>query len=365
MARLFLCGDVMTGRGIDQIMRHPVDSQLHEPAVQSALDYVALAERASGPIPRAVPPEYVWGEALDELALVRPDLRIVNLETSVTRSAQWLPKGINYRMSPGNASCLAAAGIDCCVLANNHVLDWGRAGLLETVETLQKLRIRTAGAGATGAEAAAPAILDLPQGGRVLVFGYATHSSGVPPDWAARPGRPGVNRLPDLSRASVAEVVRQVAAVCRPGDITAASIHWGGNWGYEVPEEHRSFAHAVIAEAGVDIVHGHSSHHPRPIEVHDGKLVLYGCGDFLNDYEGISGYESYRDDLVLMYFPELDASGRIVRLVLTPMQIHEFRLRRPSDADVAWLGDRLSQVSAPFGTRLVPSGDGRFTLAWR
>jgi poly-gamma-glutamate synthesis protein (capsule biosynthesis protein) len=51
------------------------------------------------------------------------------------RSDDRANKGINYRMSPENAECLAAAGIDCCVLANNHVLDWGRSGLKERWQT--------------------------------------------------------------------------------------------------------------------------------------------------------------------------------------------------------------------------------------
>ena len=78
---------------------------------------------------------------------MQPDARIINLETAVTRSSDRANKGINYRMSPENAGCLAAAKIDCCLLANNHVLDWGRAGLLETLTTLQKLNVKAAGAG--------------------------------------------------------------------------------------------------------------------------------------------------------------------------------------------------------------------------
>ncbi len=77
-------------------------------------------------------PSNVWGAALDELNRARPDVRIINLETSITRSKEFETKGINYRMSPENADCLAAAAIDCCVLANNHILDFGRRGLLDT-----------------------------------------------------------------------------------------------------------------------------------------------------------------------------------------------------------------------------------------
>jgi len=121
---LFLCGDVMTGRGIDQILRHPCEPRLHESYLADANDYVRLAEGVSGPIPRSVDDAHIWGDALDEFARMRPDMRIVNLETAVTQSEDWLPKGINYRMHPANVGCLEAAAIDCCVLANNHVLDW-------------------------------------------------------------------------------------------------------------------------------------------------------------------------------------------------------------------------------------------------
>src|SRR3977135_1521224 len=84
VARLFLCGDVMTGRGIDQIMPHPCDPLLHESYVKSSRDYIRLAEQVNGRIPRAVKLSYVWGAALQELTRVQPDVRIINLETSIT-----------------------------------------------------------------------------------------------------------------------------------------------------------------------------------------------------------------------------------------------------------------------------------------
>ena len=126
-----------------------------------ATDYVHLAEVANRPIPRGVHPSYLWGAALNEFDRMRPDARIINLETSITRSEDYAHKGINYRMSPENADCLKAAAIDCCVLGNNHVLDWGRRGLLDTLVTLKHLQIKTAGAGRNLSEASAPAVLDI------------------------------------------------------------------------------------------------------------------------------------------------------------------------------------------------------------
>ena len=189
----------MCGRGIDQVLAHPCSPEI----------YVRLAEQANGPIPRRNGSSYVWGAALGQLERMQPDARIINLETAVTRSHDRVNKGINYRMSPENAGCLAAAGIDCCVLANNHVLDWGRAGLLETLTVLQKLKVKVTGAGRYDREARAPAVLNLANA-RLLIFSFGSTSSGIPLEWAATPDAPGVNLLPDLSEASASEVAHQL-----------------------------------------------------------------------------------------------------------------------------------------------------------
>jgi poly-gamma-glutamate synthesis protein (capsule biosynthesis protein) len=139
--KIFLCGDVMLGRGIDQVLPEPCPPRLYEDYMHSAVGYLDLAEKANGPIPRPVDFAYVWGAALEELSRAKPRARIINLETTITRSESYEPKGINYRMSPENAGSLASASIDCCVLANNHVLDWGLAGLRDTLARLHELGI--------------------------------------------------------------------------------------------------------------------------------------------------------------------------------------------------------------------------------
>lgn len=362
---LFLCGDVMTGRGIDQILPHPGDPRLYESYVKSAAGYVELAEKLNGPINKPVAFNYPWGDALGELQRRRPDLRIINLETSVTRSDKAVPKGINYRMNPDNFPCITAAGIDCCVLANNHVLDWGEAGLRETLETIEHAGIAVAGAGRDSDAAARPAVLALPGRGRVLVYAFGCEDSGVPREWVAATRHPGVNVLPDLSRDSARKVAVRVQAYRQPDDLVLVSLHWGGNWGYAIPAEHRRFAHALIDARGADIVYGHSSHHPRPLEVYKGKLILYGCGDFLNDYEGIQGYESYRDDLVLMYLPVLRAGdGSLARLAMVPFQIRNISLHRASGGDAAWLAGVLDRESQRFGARVSLEADNTLSLGW-
>lgn len=363
---LFLCGDVMTGRGIDQILPQPSDPALYEHHVKSALDYVALAEKANGSIPRSVAPDYIWGDALAVLDRVRPDVRIVNLETSVTTSDDWQPKGINYRMNVANVSCLNAAGIDCCVLANNHVLDWGHSGLGDTLDTLRAAGIQTAGAGRDGAEAARPAAIDVAGNGRVLVYAFGATDSGIPRRWAASGREPGVNLLPDLSRRRAARLAQEIAQARRTRDIVVVSIHWGGNWGYGVPAAHRAFAHRLIDEGGADIIHGHSSHHPKGIEVYKSKPILYGCGDFLNDYEGIGGYEEYRDDLALMYLVTFDfAAGTLRRLWMMPLQIRQFRLNGAAPDDADWLCHVADREARKFGGHVCRTAVDRFDLRLR
>jgi poly-gamma-glutamate synthesis protein (capsule biosynthesis protein) len=363
---LFLAGDVMTGRGIDQILPYPGDPTIHEPYLKSAKKYVEIAEEANGPIAAPVGFPYIWGDSIAELERAAPDVRIINLETSITGSDDyWEDKEIHYRMNPKNIACLTAAKIDFCSLANNHILDWGYSGLAETLESLRKAKVKFAGAGPNLEEAGAPAVMEVHGKGRVIIFSLGAGSSGIPLQWGALENKAGVNLLPDLSLQTIQSIKEKVRAVKKEKDIVVASIHWGRNWGYEVSPGQVSFAHGLIEEAGVDLIHGHSSHHVKGIELYRGKLILYGCGDFLNDYEGIRGYEVYRDDLTLMYFARLDpATGRVAQLWMFPMQIKQFRLSRASATDARWLQEVLNREGEKFGTRVRLDEEGALRLPW-
>ena len=110
-------------------------------------------------------------------------------------------------------------------------------------------------------------------------------------------------------------------------------------------------------------MHGHSSHHVKTAEIHSDRLVLYGCGDFLNDYEGISGYEVFRSDLRLMYLPAIDPRrGQLVEARLVPMRVTRFRLNRGAEADAEWLCDLLNRLGVPLGTRGELAPDHTLTL---
>jgi poly-gamma-glutamate capsule biosynthesis protein CapA/YwtB (metallophosphatase superfamily) len=363
---LCLGGDVMTGRGIDQIQRHRCDPRLYEPWVHDARDYRRLAEQANGPIPAPVDPAYCWGEALAEIEARQPDLRLINLETAITaRGAPWPGKGIHYRMHPDNLGMLTAARPDCCVLANNHVLDWGREGLDDTLAVLAQAGIAHAGAGPDAAAAEAPAVLPLPGGGRLLVFARATADSGVMEDWPATAQRSGVALLDGLGEASAQAFAAEVARWRRPGDLVLLSVHWGGNWGADVPAPQRRFARRLVDLGAVDLVHGHSSHHARAPEVWRGRLIVYGCGDLINDYEGIGREGPYDPAAVCLWFPRLARDGALQGLEVVPLRLRRLQLVR-ADAEARHsLRALLLHDSARTGIALADQADSSWRVGWR
>ena len=169
--------------------------------------------------------------------------------------------------------------------------------------------------------------------------------------------------LKDLSDETVHHIGERVQEFKEKEDIVLVSIHWGGNWGYAIPTEQIDFAHKLIDEAGVDILHAHSSHHVKGIEIYKGKPVLYGCGDFLNDYEGIRSHEEYRNDLSLMYFVCIDpGTGKLVSLRMIPTQVRKFKVNLAKRADAEWLLDVLNRESKRFGTRIKLDEDNSFRL---
>ena len=356
MTVIFLTGDVMTGRAVDQLLPHPGDPTLRESVVTDARTYIKLAEQTNGPIPAPIDYAWPWGEALDIVEQFAPDVRLLNLETSITAGGEFARgKGVHYRMHPDNVGCLTAIRPDACALANNHILDFGYQGLTDTLQTLDRAGIRSAGAGLDVGEAERPAVV-----GRVVIASCGMGSSGIPHGWAATGRRPGVAYVSDMSDRSASAVADRVLELKGPGDIAVVSIHWGSNWGYGVDSAQIRFAHRLI-DAGVDVVHGHSSHHPRPIEVYRGRLIMYGCGDTIDDYEGIGAFEAFRHELRLLYFASVETAGFVLQMV--PMRMRRMRLERAPDEDAEWLRATVEEMSERFGTHINNVPDGVLTVA--
>src|SRR5271166_5045835 len=236
LVKVMMGGDVMLGRGVDQILPHPGEPELREPYVRDARGYVRLAERVNGLIARPVDWAWPWGEVLEILNEAAVDVRLINLETTITADGQFADrKPVCYRMHPDNLPALTALRPDVCALANNHILDFGYQGLTDTVTALDRAGIQGVGAGADLLTARRPAVVSAHGEHRVLVGSVAMKSAGVPESWAAHYHRPGVWLIRDPSlREAADEVAAGVLAHKIDGDVAIVSVHWGSNWGYAI-----------------------------------------------------------------------------------------------------------------------------------
>jgi poly-gamma-glutamate synthesis protein (capsule biosynthesis protein) len=365
----------MTGQGIAPLM--PTAGAPLRRSMRSALDYVhdagasppsAGSDAADGghpdTLPRPVCFEYPWGDALSLLRRETPDLCLANLEACITARGTPASPQIHARLSPQQLPVLAALGVQGVVLAGPHALDWGPHGLHDTLQCLRQAGIRGVGAGHDSIEAAEEAQWPLPGRGRLRLLAFGHASCGLAATAAAAERRPGINWLRDLDARAVAGIAARVGAQRREGDIVVVSLHWGAQWGYEVTREQRDFAQALVDVAGVDLVWGQASRHPRPIEVHHGRLILYGVGTFLKDAGLAAGHEQLRPELAALYLPRLATDGRLLDLRLWPLRVHLFRLKRACASEAQWLARALGAACRRHGTALAPRGDGSLRLDW-
>ena len=358
--RLMLVGDLMTGRGIDRILRWPLPAPPGLGA-REARRQLREAERANGPVPLRSGPDYVWGDALDAMAQLDAPLRLASLGTAITSATTaWAGKDTHLRMNPRHVDCLAAGGITACALASDHLLDWDYPGLRETLAALSEAGIAGAGAGLDAASALSPAIMATGPGARLLLFSWATPAAGIPAGWGATSTRPGIALLPGLGEADAREVKACVECHRKPGDLVVVSLHWGEREAADVSAAQRAFAHRLVDLGIVDVLHGHGARAPLPFEVYGDRLLLYACGDLIDDEEAMPVAEGQRADLGCLYVATLARrDGRVRMLEIQPLRRRRFRLERADAEAWIWLGRRLGLPSEDRG-----AGDDAPEIPW-
>lgn len=299
---------------------------------------------------KAMPPEEAWGDTLPHLA--QADLRIVNLECALTSHlGEWArtEKVFHFRADPGAVRVLQAARIDACALANNHILDYEKQGLLDTLQTLEAAGIRYAGAGVDAAEAAAPAIIET-RNCRVALLSFTDNE----PAFAAEAGNPGTNYLEvSLREETLARIANGIAkARVQGAGLVVLSNHWGANFVERPSARFRSFARRVI-ELGADIYHGHSAHICQGIEIHRGKPILYDTGNFIDDY---AVHPLLRNDRSCLFRVMFDG-GKLSRIELLPVSLNVAHVALARGEEFDAICARMEALSEEFGTQLKRRDD--------
>jgi poly-gamma-glutamate synthesis protein (capsule biosynthesis protein) len=283
-----------------------------------------------------------WGDTLPLFAAA--DVRICNLECSLTmeRDPASLPfKEFRFRSDPFNVAALRLAGIDAVSIANNHVADFGDAGLMDTVMTLDRADIAHSGAGAS-LELASAAAMVRSRAGSVAVLACTDNEPG----WEAGHDRPGVRYLPidPRDRRAVA-LIDDVRRLRSHVDVVVVSLHWGPNWDGSPPPEHISFARTII-DAGADIVFGHSPHIVRGIEVYRRRVIIYSAGDFVDDY-AVDPVE--HNDWSCLFTVDINERG-LRRMLLHPVRIEDFAAHRAYGQLAATIAARIARRCRDLGT---------------
>jgi poly-gamma-glutamate capsule biosynthesis protein CapA/YwtB (metallophosphatase superfamily) len=326
-ARLVLAGDVMLGRLVNLALRTG--------------DFA-----------------FPWGDTLSIFGAA--DWKFCNLECVLSDlvPAELPHKTFHFRSDRRNAAVLKAAGIDAVSIANNHSLDFGEEALMDMLASLEAEGIGHAGAGANLEQAMRPALSITRTGITIGVLACTDNEPG----WAASEAKPGVWFVPpDPGDERAQQLLHQVRRLHGLSHLGIVSLHWGSNWGTDPEPGHRELAQALV-RAGADLVFGHSCHVLRGVEIHEDALVVYGAGDFIDDY---AVDEVERNDRSLLFIVDVER-GRPARLKLQPTVICKLQARLADGREAGEILEKVRRICGRLGTRVViAGGQGTVTLESR
>jgi len=249
------------------------------------------------------------------------DFTALNLETSITGRGTPQPKTYHFRAPPTAFTALRDAGVDLVTMANNHVLDYGRAGLADTLAAARAARFPYVGIGDSAAAAWAPYLTTI-KGVRIAVIGVSQVAE-LASSWVATPSRPGEANAIDLHRTLAA-----VRSARRLASVVIVFMHWGTE-GQACPNQAQlSLAHQLAA-AGASIIIGAHAHMLQGSGWLGHTFVAYGMGNFLwweRSYSTSTGV------LELTLHPHAALTARFIPAVVSatgrPVPAHDAAARR-------------------------------------
>ena len=217
----------------------------------------------------------LFSPSVDSL-LARCDVVVGNLECPVTTLRRPVYKRFIFRGEPAWLDVLRRHGFTHLNLANNHSIDQGREGLLDTRRHILQAGMVPVGAGVTLREAAEPVLL----------------SSRPRPVWLLVSQRlplenfPLLPFKPSVSQESLDTLCRRISTLRSqsPGACILVSLHWGTEHTLEPTLTQRRQAHRII-DAGADAIIGHHTHTFQTVETYRGRPIYYSIGNFIFDLE--------------------------------------------------------------------------------
>ncbi len=231
------------------------------------------------------------------------DIFMVNLENPVTTAPKKVEKEFNFKMKPVHLSTLRRGGINIVNCANNHIHDYGTAGILETMENIDSADIARIGIGKDINEARTPKIFTI-KGKRIGFLGYS--------GWSFPAGK---NKA-GVAYRSVDVVTEDVKKLKPTVDLVVVNFHWGEELA-ELPNASQIIlAHKVI-EAGADLIIGHHPHVLQGIEVYKGKTIAYSLGNFVFGGHSRNSYET------AVFAAEI--IGNEIRSTIIPVSVKKYQ----------------------------------------
>ncbi len=284
--------------------------------------------------------------------LYEADVVIGNLESPLTgrvaptpaKSVESLKNKKNFIFKAedeNTARDLRDAGLTVLSLANNHVMDYKEEGLIDTLDRLEKVGIKTAGAGRNSKEAYQPREVKA-KGMDVFVLAA---SDVVPESYEAGAEKPGVASMKDEGK--FVERVRKVRKMY-PDALLVLSLHWGAEATYKPTQRQKELAHRLV-DAGADVILGHHPHRIQGVEIYNQRPVFYSLGNFQFDTNE-PGDETFIARLVY------EEGSRVPAVVsVIPVKIKDGGypvVLEHGSAAYSSIIKQLDEFSAPFGMKL-------------
>ena len=268
---------------------------------------------------------------------MKSDIAFANLECPLTdrgKPALKRPELI-FKGSTLNGTAIKSAGFDIMNLANNHTMDQGRAGLLDTIELLESNGIRALGAGTARSEARKPVFIKK-RGTWVGFLGY----NDFPPE-----GYMYDEEKADVARVDIKTLGEEVKSAKKQCDFLVVSFHWGKEFDSYPGDRHKEMAHAAI-DNGAGIVIGHHPHVLQGVEKYKERLIFYSLGNFVFDRQLHKG----TDESVILDISVADGKPKEARIV--PVIIEDCRPLIAEGQVAEAILDRLEDLSKAYGVHI-------------